>query len=47
MVTMTVDDIPGDVLSELEARASRRGLTLEDYLRALLVELATSPPGDE
>ena len=40
-VTITVHDVPEAVRDELAARAEREGLSLDDYLRARLVELAS------
>ncbi len=42
-VTITVG-IPDHVRDELAARAARAGTSLEDYVRAMLVEAAARPP---
>lgn len=47
MVAVTVRDIPADVRDELAARAARAGKSLQEYLRALLVEAADKPTVDE
>ncbi|MGH8303634.1 MAG: FitA-like ribbon-helix-helix domain-containing protein [Steroidobacteraceae bacterium] len=42
-VAITVRDVPDDVRDELAARAARAGKSLQEYLRAMLVD-ATSRP---
>lgn len=42
-VTITVHEVPEAVRDELAARAARGGLSLDEYLRARLVELAAHP----
>jgi len=40
---MTVRDVPAAVRDELAARAARAGLSLQEYVRTLLVETASRP----
>ena len=47
MVAVTVRDVPHDVRDELAARAARAGKSLQEYLRALLVQAAERPTVDE
>ncbi|HPB71817.1 MAG TPA: hypothetical protein PLX71_02440 [Phycicoccus sp.] len=42
-VAVTVRDVPNETRDELAARAARAGMSLQEYLRALLVEHATRP----
>ena len=41
--SITIEDVPDSVRDELAARASRKGLTLEEYLRGELDTLADKP----
>jgi plasmid stability protein len=43
-VAITVRDVPDDVRDELAARAARAGKSLQEYLRAMLVETTARPP---
>ena len=43
MVAITVRDVPDGVRDELASRAGRAGQSLQEYLRALLVDVATKP----
>lgn len=43
MVAVTVRNVPEPVRDELAARAARQGQSLQEYLRALLVDLAQKP----
>lgn len=43
MVAVTVRDVPADVRDELASRAARAGMSLQEYLRALLVQTADRP----
>jgi len=43
MPSITVRDVPGDVRDELAARAARSGRSLQEHLRAELIELARKP----
>jgi antitoxin FitA len=45
--SITVRDVPDEVCNELAARAARSGRSLEDHLRAELIELASRPTLDE
>ncbi|MEI2775717.1 MAG: hypothetical protein V9G19_07025 [Tetrasphaera sp.] len=42
-VAVTVRDVPDEVRDELAARAARAGMSLQEYLRALLVDNASRP----
>lgn len=45
-VSITIRDVPDATRDELAARAGRSGRSLEEYLRAELIELARRPdPG--
>jgi plasmid stability protein len=46
-VAITVRDVPDDVRDELAARAARAGKSLQEYLRALLINSAARPPVDD
>ena len=41
--SITVRDVPDETIAELAARAAATGRSLEEYLRARLVELADRP----
>jgi plasmid stability protein len=43
MPSITVRDVPEDARDELAARAARSGRSLQEYLRAQLIELARRP----
>lgn len=47
MPSITVRNVPADVRDELAARAARAGRSLQEHLRAELVELAGKPTVDE
>jgi len=47
MVAITIRDIPDNVRDELAARAARSGKSLQEYLRAMLIETAAKPTVDE
>lgn len=40
---MTVRDIPQSARDELAARAARSGRSLQEYVRSLLIEVASRP----
>jgi plasmid stability protein len=42
-VSITIRDVPDDTRNELASRAARSGRSLQEYLRAELVELASRP----
>ena len=46
MPGITVRDVPEEVRDELAARAARSGRSMQEYLRAELVELASRPEVD-
>jgi antitoxin FitA len=46
-VAITVRDVPDDVRDELAARAARAGKSLQEYLRGVLVQMATRPPVED
>ncbi|MGH2885109.1 MAG: FitA-like ribbon-helix-helix domain-containing protein [Solirubrobacteraceae bacterium] len=43
-VAITIRDVPDEVRDELAARAARSGQSLQEYVRAMLVESASRPP---
>ena len=43
MPSITVRNVPDDVRDELAARAARAGRSLQEHLRAELIELARKP----
>jgi plasmid stability protein len=43
MPSITVRNVPEDVRAELAARAARAGRSLQEHLRAELIELARKP----
>lgn len=43
-VAITVRNVPDDVRDELAARAARAGMSLQEYLRAMLVDATVRPP---
>lgn len=43
MVAITVRDVPEETRTELAVRAARSGQSMQEYLRARLVELASTP----
>lgn len=44
--SITIRDVPDDTSAELAARAALTGRSLQEYLRARLVELADSPDAE-
>ena len=42
-VSITIRDVPDHVRDELAARAARSGRSLQEYMRAMLVESAARP----
>jgi plasmid stability protein len=47
MPSITVRNVPDDVRDELAARAARSGKSLQEHLRAELIELASRPTVDD
>jgi plasmid stability protein len=47
MPSITVRNVPDDVRDELASRAARAGRSLQEHLRAELIELASKPTVDE
>lgn len=43
-VAVTIRDVPDEVRDELAARAARAGQSLQEYLRAVLVQSVARPP---
>lgn len=43
MTSITVRNVPDETRDELAARAARSGQSLQEYLRAALVEMARRP----
>lgn len=46
-ISITIRDVPRDVRDELAARAARSGRSLQEHLRAELIELARQPSVEE
>ena len=46
MPSITVRDVPDDTRDELAARAARSGRSLQEYLRAELIALASRPDAE-
>jgi plasmid stability protein len=44
--SITIRDVPDDARDELAARAAATGRSLQEYLRARLVELAEGPDAE-
>lgn len=47
MVSITIRNVPEDARDELAARAARSGRSLQEYLRAHLVEVAGRPDPED
>ncbi len=47
MPSITIRDVPADVRDELASRAARAGRSLQEHLRAELIELARRPSVDD
>lgn len=47
MTAITIRDVPPDVRDELAARAARSGRSLQEYLRAMLIDTASRPSVDD
>jgi len=47
MPSITVRNVPDEVRDELASRAARAGRSLQEHLRAELIELASKPTVDE
>lgn len=45
--SITIRDVPDDTRDELAARAARSGRSLQEYLRFMLVDLASRPAIDD
>jgi len=43
-VAITIRDVPDEVRDELAARAARSGMSLQEYLRAMLIDATARPP---
>ena len=46
-VAITVRGVPDHVRDELAARAARAGMSLQEYLRGMLVQTASRPAVDD
>lgn len=46
-VAITIRDVPAEVRDELAGRAARSGRSLQEYLRAFLVDTAAKPAVDD
>jgi antitoxin FitA len=44
--SITIRDVPDETAAELAARAAVTGRSLQEYLRARLIELATTPEAE-
>jgi plasmid stability protein len=44
---MTIRDVPDETRAELAARAARAGQSLQEFVRASLIELAERPSPDQ
>ncbi len=44
--SITIRDVPGQTRDELAARAAASGRSLQEYLRAQLIELASYPDAE-
>ena len=44
--SITIRDVPDDTTAELAARAALTGRSMQEYVRARLVELASTPDPD-
>jgi antitoxin FitA len=47
MPAITIRDVPDETRAELAARAARSGRSMQEYVRAKLVELAATPDREE
>ena len=43
-VAITIRDVPDEIRDELAARAARAGMSLQEYLRGMLIDTAARPP---
>ncbi|MDR0482883.1 MAG: hypothetical protein LBH13_07000 [Cellulomonadaceae bacterium] len=46
-VAITVRDIPSSVRDELAARAARAGRSMQEYVKAILVDQVSFPPAED
>ena len=46
-ISVTIRNVPQDARDELAARAARSGRSLQDYLRAQLIALASLPDPED
>ena len=46
-VAVTVRDVPKEVRDELAARAARAGMSLQEYLRTMLIQSTARPAVDD
>ncbi len=44
---MTIRDIPDDVRNELAARAARKGQSLQEFMRGVIVDFAWRPSNED
>jgi antitoxin FitA len=47
MTVITVRDVPDEVRDELAARAARGGMSMQEFLRALLIDLTGRPSASD
>lgn len=45
--SITIRDVPDETRNELAARAARTGRSLQEYLRAVLIEVSQRPTAEE
>lgn len=46
-VAVTIREVPDEVRDELAARAARAGQSLQEYLRSMLVDIASHPRAED
>jgi plasmid stability protein len=46
-VSMTIRDIPDDVRNELAARAARKGQSLQEFMRGVIIDFAWRPNNED
>lgn len=47
MASILIRDVPDDVRAELAARAARNGQSMQEFLRATLVQMTAKPSPEE
>jgi plasmid stability protein len=46
-ISITIRDVPDTVHNDLAARAARSGKSLQEYLKSMLIDIATRPSLDD